>query len=122
MDGINLVKGNVYDIFAFDYAGSPNRIFGTIYVRRELFPKSKTEWETFYDVIGGTKIQSSEGLVIRGGILRRIRIPADSIRSLVFGNVISSGELVTKLIQDPDNRTPLVESWLEEVKELGYRS
>jgi len=90
---------------------------GVTYVRKEKF-KDGSEWETFYSYVGGTLLSCSEGLVRMDGTLQRLRIPANNIQGISRGVVRFNGELVSRLIQDPSARTPLVESWLKEVEEI----
>jgi hypothetical protein len=113
-----LIKGECYNIITKDKSSCPNHVENVRYVRREKFPKSGTEWDTFYTFFSGTTINCSEGLVNMDGIMQRIRIPAGSIQMIHDTTILSDGELVTKLIQDPDNRTPLVDGWLKEVQEI----
>ena len=117
MDLVELTQGQGYKIQTTDEKSYPNQIYG-IYVRREEFPKSKTTWETFYSFLGGINLACSEGVVNMDGILQRIRIPANSIQRVEDNVIYSEGELVTKLVQDPDNRPPIVHSWLQEIQTM----
>jgi len=92
------------------------------YVRKERF-QDGTEWETFYDFLGGVNLSSSGGVVNMGGVPLRIRIPADSIEGIDGENILFREGLVVKLVQDySGTRTSLVESWLKEVKELTHQT
>jgi len=93
----------------------------TIYVRKEFLPPTGKEWETFYAEIGGED----------GKFLWRLRIPEKSITQVTEKEVHSDGELVTKIMGVINDEhlfgvekwaekpyTPIVKSWLKEVKEL----
>ena len=119
---VSFIKGESYKII------TPNKHFlGELnYVRREEIPSTGEEWETFYTSLGGYILNSSEGLIGFDGVLVRARIPVKSILGVVERTIVSfgdsSGDLVTKLIQDPENRTPLVESWIKEVEKMTRSS
>jgi hypothetical protein len=117
MDLVELTKGQGYQIQTTDENSFPNKSYG-IYVRREEFQKSRTIWETFYRFLGGTNLVCSEGVANMDGILQRIRIPAESIQRVEENVIYSDGEIVIKLVQDPDNRPPVVYSWLKEIQDM----
>lgn len=109
---LNLTPGRVYQIQTPD----GEKTWG-VYVRREEFPKSKTTWETFYRVVGNTHLPYHRTDTDIPGVLVRMRTPAKGTQVDKKG-VLHTENLVTKIIQDPDNRPPSVQSWLEEVEKI----
>lgn len=90
-----------------------------VYVRHEHHPKSRTEWETFYTYWGGALISGSEGAAFMDAELLRVKIRPEDIRMVLQdGRLFCDGVVGDSLINNPDERTKIVTSWLEEVDRI----
>ena len=86
-----------------------------IYVRKEKLTKPEGEWETFYTYFGGVFIDSSDGLALMDGELVRARINVNDLRMVRGNKIFCDGEVSSFRLNNPEERTSNVQSWLEEV-------
>lgn len=89
---------------------------GLVYVRKEVLPKGRGEWETFYSIWGGTEIRGAESGIM-DGILQRVRIRPEGIITVLDNKIHYDGEIFTSLIIE-DQHTPIVDSWIREALEI----
>jgi len=91
--------------------------FDPIYVRDESLTDGR--WATFYSYTGGILIAGSGGMSLMDATLMRIKVPADSIKSIEDNIINSDGGIEVKQISDSSSgRTKVVRSWLKEVSEI----
>jgi hypothetical protein len=86
------------------------------YVRKERF-KDGAEWETFFSHCGGELIVGSESGWMDTTLLR-MRIPVKDISYTMNGNIFVRASVVSYYVNSPEDRTPLVDSWLQEVADI----
>ena len=108
MINFKLIPGEYYDVF-FE---NKERHFGKMrYIRIEDLKESnlKKPWETFYSIIKAPKDVQ---------VMYRFRILKEEISCVRKGKLYTRGKLINKIIIEEKEHTPLINSWLEEVKKF----